>query len=157
MRNLLLILLAALLPMQWSYAAVAELCDERAPGYVHVVDAAPGAVRAGARVARSHDAQEPGHDARAHGVHAHGSSGHVSAAASDDVAATLEDSAAADADCPAVAHHGACCHVVAAALPAPASMPYPFAGAAPAMPVPVLPALSHASDGPFRPPRTVTA
>lgn len=160
-RRLLLILLAALLPLQWSYAAVAELCVAQAPERAHfVVDVASGAEHVAAHSVHAHDAHghgahSLGREAAAHGERSHDGTGHAAAAGAD--VAAPDDRVAADADCLAMAHHGACCHVVAAALPAPAAVLYPMAGAASALPAPALPALSHASDGPFRPPRSVTA
>ena len=168
MRRLWLILFVAMLPLQWSSAAVAALC---------LPDAGPGATRAAAhRHAMRHGAAShaghagpPAHDAAAHrlGAHAHAAvvPAHDAAVPAPEPAARAHEPAG-DAPEPAAAQAhddgvatdcGSCCQAASQALPARAVRAQ--APAAPqALPEPAVRALPPPMlEGPFRPPRSMPA
>lgn len=133
-RKLLAIVLMLLLPLQALQAAGLVVCEPVVQG-----------------VSAAHDHDAPAAHAHHHDAHA-GHDGHASVA-SDPVPDSGKD-AGADRGQSADLHP--CCHVAASlpvrhaglALPAPAHLaPVPSA----------LPALSHETSGPFRPPRRLPA
>ena len=154
-RKLLLVLFAVLMPLQWSLAAVVAHCPAQA------------AARADQHDPHAHEAGPHGH----HGLHA-ARRGQVPDAAVHDRAARHAHHLSQSPDSVDVSHgstpdavagehgrsHGsaqgldpACCHA-AVSLP-PGLMRVPLS--LPALldaPAPAMPPLSHASDGPFRPP-----
>jgi hypothetical protein len=156
MRRLLLIVLVALLPLQWSVAAVHCL---RAG---HLVGDVQRGAAAGDRVAHDHATHDhaahdhAAHDHAAHGHAAHGHAAHGHAAhdhSAHDHAAHGHDGSSG---CPP-GGCVACCHA-AGSLPAAVhalSAPPGDSRADPERRAP--PAPSPALDGPFRPPRSVPA
>jgi hypothetical protein len=148
-RRILLILLVALLPLQWSGAAAAVRCLHGAAGHGHAASASTGHDRAGHVHAAHH-----GHGSHDHASHDHASHGlgsHADPHGADP--STPADGTLADlGDC-GHADCGGCCHG-GGTLPAAVQrlLVAPAFGAPPPARVDASPA-SPALDGPFRPPR----
>jgi hypothetical protein len=143
-RRFLLILLVALLPLQWSGAAAAVRCLHGAAEHGHATSASTGHDRAG----HVHPAHH-GHGSHDHASHSLGSHadpyGADPATSGDGTLADLGD--CGHADC------GGCCHG-GGTLPAAVQrvLVAPAFGTPPPARVDASPA-SPALDGPFRPPR----
>ena len=172
MRRILLIVLVALLPFQWSGAAAAVRClhgdvqrahGDRADGVPadahehhhagHRHHAAPGG-----EAGRGH----AGHADPAHATHA-GPADHPDAVAADDAPSQGRDAASVDGVQPAglgdCGHGdcGGCCHGTGTAPPVAQPLAsQPAFGVAPSRRVDASPA-SPTLDGLFRPPRTASA
>jgi hypothetical protein len=150
-RRILLILLVALLPLQWSGAAASVRCLHAGAGHGHATSAAAGHDRAGHVQAAHH-----GHGSHGHASHAHDHATHDHASHADphgaDPATSAAGSLADLGDC-GRADCGGCCHgtgTLPAAMPrVPAA---PAFGASPQARVDASPA-SPSLDGPVRPPR----
>ncbi len=149
MRRILLIVLVALLPLQWSGAVAAGRCLHGDAQRVH--DAHADAV----------SVHVHGHD-HARSVHRH-HPGQVGGVVDGDAPSSGGDVASVDASPPASlgdCDHGdcgGCCHGTVTAPPAAQALPSPPAfGAVPSARVDASP-VSPALDGPFRPPRTASA
>lgn len=156
-RKLLLVLFAVLMPLQWSLAAVVAHCpaQEAARADAHDPDAhaaGPHGLHA-ARPGQVHDAHA--HDAKANdhaARHAH----HLpqSMAPVEASPGSTPDAVAGESGQVQGAVQGldpGCCH---AAVTLPAGLMRVSASLAPLLDAlaPAMPPLSHASDGPFRPP-----
>lgn len=150
MRRIVTLLIAILLPLQWSVAAAGQMLVLSDPaGMAHAASEVHGSVHA-------HDEH---HDRV--GMHPEDDSafalGEAPEGSRDIAAADAPVAGAPEADCSAGAHLHACCHVASVALPVvDALMLPPSAGVRP-VPASLLPPHSRVPDGPFRPPRTVTA
>ncbi|MCA3178791.1 MAG: hypothetical protein O9345_14415 [Burkholderiaceae bacterium] len=145
MSRILLILLVALLPLQWSGALAAVRCLHDGPGPGHATSA--GASQDGAARAHAAHHEHASHDHAS--SHDHGSHGGDTATSAEGTLADLVD--CGHADC------GGCCHG-GGTLPAAAHrlLAAPAFGAPPRARVDASPA-SPALDGPFRPPRVRSA
>jgi hypothetical protein len=147
-RRILLILLVASLPLQWSGAAAAVRCLHGGEGHGHATSAATGHDRAGHVPAGHH-----GHGSHSHGSHSHGS--HADPHDADP--STSAGGALADlVDC-GHADCGGCCH---GGVTLPAAAQRVLAARAFGAPPPARVDASPASptlDGPFRPPRVRSA
>ncbi|MEN9314290.1 MAG: hypothetical protein RIS35_683 [Pseudomonadota bacterium] len=150
MRRFLPLLLAILMPLQWSVAAVGALPGSPEASVVtQAADDAQGAARAH-RHAHEHPALNADSEVAARAVPI--ASKDPSVVAGDDAV-----TGTTDPDCPAGAHLHACCHAPTVALPVAVGLILPSPSRIRLIPPVVLPPHPRASEGPFRPPRTVTA
>jgi len=152
MRRIIPLLLAILVSLQWSIAAAGQLLDLPDPDALRHAHTEPhGLVRANGHV---HDPMAMSHaDDFASAAPAGPITFGAVVVAADDASLA----SASDPDCPAGTHLHACCHIATMALPVAGPLTLPPSSSLRLVPAAVLPPRSRVPDGPFRPPRTVTA